>query len=225
VPGVGISPKATGPITDLFDVSFLGVVLGNAVAIVLALLQGWNIDELMWVYWGQSVVIGITNVVRMLSLTEFTTKGMTMNDRPVPETAAAKIQVATFFALHYGFFHLIYAIFLWQQMALNTLLARDRIVLAFCVGAFVISHVFSLRHNRGSDFREKKPNLGTLMFYPYLRIIPMHLAIIFGSLLGDARLLLFMGLKTFADAGMHLVEHRIFRGGVSGVADAEYTED
>ena len=124
----------------------------------------------------------------------------------------ANVQIAIFFTLHYRFFHFVYAVFLWQEMALNTLATEDRVFLVFCVAAFLMSHGFSLRHNRASDFREKKPNLGTLMFYPYMRIVPMHLAILFGSLLGDSRLFLFMGLKTIADAGMHLVEHRIFRG-------------
>lgn len=210
---IGFKPEFDARPRPIFwDVSLLGVVLGNVAAMALAAVQGWNIGELMWVYWGQSVVIGLTNVARMLSLKEFTTKGMTMNDRPVPETWSAKIQVAGFFTLHYGFFHFVYAIFLWQDMALNTLATEDRVFLILCVAAFLVTHGFSLRHNRASDFREKKPNLGTLMFYPYIRIIPMHLAILFGGLLGDGRIFLFMGLKTLADAGTHMVEHSLFRG-------------
>jgi hypothetical protein len=50
------------------------------------------------------------------------------------------------------------------------------------------------------------------MFYPYARIIPMHLTISFGSLSGDA-LPLFLVLKTFADATMHIVEHNVLRKG------------
>ncbi len=211
--GVGIKPTfdlRARP--SLFDASLLGVIVGNLVAVVLAVLQDWSMGELMWVYWGQSVVIGATNVARMLSLKEFSTKGMTMNDAPVPETHAAKIQVAMFFTVHYGFFHFVYAVFLWQEMALNTLASEDRVFLVFCVTAFLMSHAYSLRHNRVSDFRDKKPNLGTLMFYPYLRVIPMHLAILFGSVLGEGRLFLFMGLKLFADAGTHMIEHSLFRG-------------
>lgn len=53
--------------------------------------------------------------------------------------------------------------------------------------------------------------LGTLMFYPYLRIIPMHLTIIFGSMMGEGKVVLFMILKTVSDAAMHMVEHALFR--------------
>jgi hypothetical protein len=58
------------------------------------------------------------------------------------------------------------------------------------------------------------------MFYPYLRIIPMHFTIIFGSMLPQGMLPLFVLLKTGADAGMHLVEHWLFRRGESGLRKA-----
>ena len=49
--------------------------------------------------------------------------------------------------------------------------------------------------------------------YPYLRIIPMHLTIIIGSSVAAVALPLFIGLKTLSDAGMHAVEHALFRRG------------
>ena len=48
------------------------------------------------------------------------------------------------------------------------------------------------------------------MALPYARIIPMHLTLIFGSLLAiqSAReLVLFLSLKTLADLSMHMVKH------------------
>jgi hypothetical protein len=57
------------------------------------------------------------------------------------------------------------------------------------------------------------PNIGTLMFVPYIRIIPMHLTIILGVMLEDGLgLLLFGSLKTVADVAMHKVEHRMLQG-------------
>lgn len=52
------------------------------------------------------------------------------------------------------------------------------------------------------------------MFFPYARIIPMHLTIIFGGMflyLGIGSvfvLVLFLGLKAVADLIMHIIEHR-----------------
>ena len=196
----------------LQDPSLWAVVLGNLFSILLALIYGWDMGQVMWIYWGQSVIIGILNVVRILGLKDFTTKGLTMNDEPVPETPAGKRSVATFFSFHYGLFHAGYAAFLWQELPLSGLSAQDLVLLVVCIGCFFAAHRFSLSHNALLDFRQKKPNLGTLMSYPYLRIIPMHLTIIFGATMAGAGVMfLFMGLKTFADAGTHLIEHHLFQ--------------
>jgi len=199
------------PYIRLSDPSLWGVIIGNIIAMVLAITQGWPLGQIMWVYWGQSVIIGIVNVIRMLSLKEFTTKGMRMNDAPVPETQAAKRSVATFFAFHYGGFHFVYFMFLWQEQPLNALEISEAMLMLLGVSAFVGSHSFSYMHNLRADFRQQKPNLGTLMFYPYLRVIPMHLAIIFGGAVAGVGLPLFMALKTLADAGTHMIEHFLFQ--------------
>ena len=58
-----------------------------------------------------------------------------------------------------------------------------------------------------------------MMFFPYARIIPMHITIIAGGFLeksvgvtfqANATLVLFMLLKTLADIIMHTVERRGF---------------
>ena len=192
------------------DLSLLGIFFGNIVSIVMAYAYDWSLHQIMWVYWGQSVTIGIMNVIRMLSLKEFSTEGMTSNGKPVPETMEAKRGIAAFFAFHFGFFHFVYAVFLWQEMPLNEIAMGTVMMMMACLSAFVGSHSFSLMHNMSADFKQKKPNLGTLMFYPYMRIIPMHLTIIFGGMSGLG-MAIFMGLKTLADLGMHMVEHHLFQ--------------
>ncbi len=200
----------------LKDPSLLAILLGNLVSIVMALSFGWDMGQLLWVYWGQSVAIGVMNFWRMWTLKEFSTKNLKMNDEPVPETDAGKKQVATFFAFHYGFFHFGYAAFLWQEAPLAEFSQTDIVLIIAAFSAFAGSHRFSLLYNTGRDFKHKKPNIGTLMFYPYLRIIPMHLVIVFFGSLSEFEtsakmLLLFLGLKTLADVSMHIVEHRIFQ--------------
>jgi hypothetical protein len=46
------------------------------------------------------------------------------------------------------------------------------------------------------------------MFYPYARVIPMHLTLTLGFFISSP-LLFFLLLKTLADAIMHVVEHRV----------------
>jgi hypothetical protein len=200
----------------LGDLSLWGVVASNVFSIFIALIQGWNLGEVMWIFWAQSVIIGLINFVRILNLKEFSTENFQMNDRSVAPTEETKRQTAFFFLFHYGFFHFIYSIFLWQEMPLSSANLPHLLFLLVCALGFAGAHGFSFVHNLNRDFKDKKPNIGSLMFYPYMRIVPMHLTIIFGSALtmsgaGRLALLLFMVLKTFADAGMHVAEHRLFQ--------------
>lgn len=193
------------------DSSLYGILLSNGVTYAAAVAQHWSVTPLMWVYWGQSVVIGIANVIRMLDLREFSTDGFKMNGCAVQPTRAAQRQTATFFAFHYGFFHLGYAIFLAAGAVGGKAAASDVPWMLVSVVSFACAHGFSLAINQGRDFRQKSPNIGTLMFYPYLRIIPMHLAIILGATVHGLALPLFIGLKTLADVGMHAIERRLFQ--------------
>ena len=184
------------------DGSIWLLVAINVVALGIAHWKQWPLTQLMLLYWGQSIAIGISYVLRILSLEQFSTEGFKVNDRAVDPTPATKRQVAAFFVLHFGFFHLGYLVFLFADSA-----ARPRLDAWFwlCVLGFALNHFWSYRYNREMD-RQGSPNIGTLMFTPYLRIIPMHLTIVSGAFLGKG-LLLFGGLKILADAAMHLIEH------------------
>jgi len=194
-----------------FDHAIYGILFGNAVTLAGAVVQHWPAQPVLWVYWGQSVAIGAVNVVRILWLTDFSTDGFTSNGRQVPANEQGKRETAGFFAMHFGFFHVVYAMFLslgkfggaamtpwiWATAGFNVLL-------------FAGVHFHPVLKTHGHDFRQKKPNLGVLMFYPYLRIIPMHLTIILGSALPLGALPFFILLKTGADVGLHAIERKIF---------------
>jgi hypothetical protein len=206
-------PETFGPPiarAGLFTGPLAGILLGNAVTFFGATFQHWPAQPVMLIYWGQSVAIGLANVVRMLMLKDFSTNGLTSGGRPVPATPAGKRMIAGFFALHYGMFHLVYLLFLTR----GHFARMDPLTLEFVaanIALFAGSHLWHVISTHGSDYRGR-PNLGTLMFYPYLRIIPMHLAIIFGSMFPAGALPLFILLKTCADLGLHAVECRVFSG-------------
>jgi hypothetical protein len=187
------------------DGSVWSLVAANVLALAVAHYRGWPLVSLMLLYWGQSVVIGVSYLFRILALEKFSTESFTINDQPVEPTPATKRKVAAFFALHYGVFHVVYLIFIYAER--RNAAALD-VWFWICVGAFALNHAWSYRYNRDHD-RQGTPNIGTLMFTPYLRIIPMHLTILGGGVLGKGGgLLLFGGLKTVADVLMHVIEHR-----------------
>jgi hypothetical protein len=91
---------------------------------------------------------------------------------------------------------------------LRHLAQSDWLAIGSAVFFFLANHWYSYRRTLARD-QQGCPNIGTLMFLPYLRIIPMHLTIIFGNLShlhGLFPLLLFGTLKTLADMAMHVVE-------------------
>lgn len=192
------------------DYSLWGIVLANGLVLALALLLSWPLSVLLWPYWAQSVIIGLFNVRRMLALDRFTTDGLRINDRVVQPTTGTKWQVASFFLLHYGFFHFGYLMFLLLKAPLPQAEQGWVLLLAVVFAAsHALSHLEHLRHDLAGG-----TNLGTLMFVPYLRIIPMHFTIILGMgfLQGSTLALwLFVALKTAADLAMHKAEHHLMR--------------
>ena len=191
------------------DKSVVVLLLSNLVTIVLAVYQQWDVFVLMWMYWGQSVVIGYFNVHRILDLKKFSTTGFLINDKPVKPTPETQRKTAVFFAIHYGMFHLGYMVFLGEKTSVEGGFPLFGVVL--CIGVFFLNHWYSYRYNREQE-QDRVPNIGNIMFFPYIRIIPMHLTMSI-ALIGwgqQQTLALFLLLKLLADMGMHIVERRGF---------------
>lgn len=215
--------EPTGP--GLRDYSGIAILVSNGLVIFFAMREGWNLQEMIAIYWMQSVIIGFFHFFRMLLLRSFCTEGFTSNGTRVAENAAGKWSTAIFFAVHYGIFHLVYGIFLLGFVVSGAEVEGEAAGFkpgnegplgmnwfAFSVLTFFIGHAYSFYQNVRAD-RERRPNLGMMMFFPYVRILPMHLTILLG-LQAEAKvysLLLFLSLKTVADYVMHLVEHRLMR--------------
>ncbi len=196
------------------DISLWVLLFSNIITIFFAIKEGWNLSTIMWIYWFQSITIGFFNFIRILQLKEFSTENFKINNQLVKPTKGIKFLIAFFFLFHYGFFHLGYLIFLIINLfnkSFGTLNALDFKHILFTAVLFFITHLFSYIYNKPND--TKKQNIGTLMFYPYARIIPMHLTIILGSIYSMALLPFFLTLKTFSDIIMHIVEHQFIRKG------------
>jgi hypothetical protein len=183
------------------------LLLSNAATLAAGLLLHWNVGWLLWPYWMQSVIIGWYARKRMLALDRFSTTGFTSNGQPVPEDERGKRSTAIFFTIHYGFFHVVYCVFLVGMHAVESW--RDIVVLFACGVSFVLSQRQTYAAQHAADLRGK-PNLGTLMFTPYLRVVPMHIAIILGAAAsGAAMLCLFTGLKTASDLLLDMIDRKM----------------
>lgn len=190
--------------TLLKDPSTISLLISNILVIILAVVQKWDVSEILWVYWVQSIIIGFFQFLRILFLKNFSTNNFTINNQPVKPTISIKVVTAFFFLVHYGLFHFVYAIFLFKFFSKQSL-DFTSIFLGGLI--FFLNHTLSYFHNRIVD-QQRTQNIGTLMFTPYVRIIPMHLIIMFGVILGQSVLIIFLLLKTITDLVMHIFKHK-----------------
>lgn len=193
------------------DTSLWFLFISNILTIILAVNGEQNFLTILWIYWIQSVTIGIFNFIRILDLQNFSTEGFKINNKAVQPTQNTKRFTAYFFAAHYGLFHIVYAVFIFSGIFANSLenFIDVKYILILAL-VFFLNHLFSYFYNRPRDIKLK--NIGSLMFYPYLRIIPMHITIILGTYFSEGALVFFLVLKTFADCMMHIIEHQVIRG-------------
>lgn len=183
--------------------STIFLLLTNVLTIGYAVYEHWSLANVMWLFWFQSIIIGMFQAKKMLDLKQFSTKGMTYNNESVPETLASKKKMVFFFLFHYGFFHVMYLIFLLGKFEA---FPEKTVYVGVC--AFFVNHLYSYLVHR-AEASEKIRHLGHMMVFPYFRVLPIHLSFVFAPGVGTLSLISFLLLKTGADVGMHLVEHKI----------------
>ncbi len=205
-----LDPQTKKELRELLDElgqDSLLLLFSNLIVIILALVQGWDMVPLLWIYWFQNNIIGFFNWRRIRQLQQFSTDGFKLDGREVEATEKSKKHTALFFLLHYGIFQLFYFIFL---VTLSDTMSEE-VLLSASVGIaiFFFNHFYSYRYNLEKDLTSK-PNIGTMMFFPYARIIPMHLIIFIGLWAGRGsrtELFFFLLLKSGADVLMHIIQH------------------
>jgi hypothetical protein len=201
----------------------LSLVAANVVTIALALFEQWDLGAVLFIYWFQSVTIGVFTALSILSIDSGELSGL-ITAQAAGENLGnlagcigyGRFLMAGFFALHYGLFHWGYLSFLTDFGLLEGRIYDPAVLLA--CGLFVANHGYSfLRHRHVG--RLTGDSLKALVLSPYYRIVPMHLTImvggfatiVFGIAGIDATvlvLLFFLVAKTYADVRMHLDKHR-----------------
>ncbi|MES2618015.1 MAG: DUF6498-containing protein [Bacteroidota bacterium] len=189
-------------------------LLGINVALLLAYYQGViSVETIIYTYYFQSLAIGLSYYIQMLTLTDYSVEGFKINGVQAEKSPKTKGCTTTFFLFHFGFFHLGYLIFLLVSFKFNV----DSTFLWSSVIAFAIGECIAVFRRRVEN-TDEKPNIGTLMFTPYLRIIPMHIFILAGGFLGhtEKTFIIFILLKIISDILMHIVVNKTYKAKATG---------
>src|SRR2546428_6743265 len=99
--GQPMYPEPQSPaVVDRLPPSAFVLVATNLIPLIGVLLHDWTVFQVLLLYWCENVVVGVFNVLRMLSA------------QPRSSLAwAAKLFLIPVFTFHYGMFTLVHGIF------------------------------------------------------------------------------------------------------------------
>ena len=196
---------SNAPLT-LASPSTLVLIIANLIPVAGSVLLGWNLGDVMVLYWAESAIIGFFNVCKIAVISRWMV-----------------LLVGPFFVGHFGGFMAIHFLFLYTifvkpqtGMAAGEDLADVTqlfVSLWPALAALFISHAFSFYKNFLGRHEFRGRTVNQQMTEPYSRIIFMHLVLIFGGgltlVLGSPApvLILVMGLKIYFDVKAHLKQH------------------
>lgn len=185
------------------DQSFWSLLIINVAIIVYYLNYSTGFKTLVWIYWAQSVLIGFFTFLQLATIKTEPDKNISPAD-----DLKGRGCLSGFFAVHYGFFHLGYFIFIFTITDMQE--TFDWRLFEFSVGAFALDQLWNfIRYKQWEQTH--RPNGGVIFFLPYARIVPMHLTILLPKFIGFIpQMGLFLVLKMFADLIMHVVSEHVY---------------
>lgn len=151
------------------------IILGNVIPVIGVLFFGWNLAQVVVLYWIENLIIGFWNIPRILSAGK--------------SKMSERVAMALFFTVHYGIFCMVHGMFIITMVSI-TLDSEISISGLGNISDFVSQGVglgaAMMFLSIGWDFYQgylrngdcKKWKVSHAMFHPYGHIIVIHLAII-----------------------------------------------
>ncbi|HPS58556.1 MAG TPA: DUF6498-containing protein [Spirochaetota bacterium] len=211
--------------------SLILLVAANSLPVIGVIFFNWHPIVLLIIYWAESAIIGIFNLVMMFI------SGIIEKDVFSPSGAGLAAIFCPFFLFHYGIFMLVHGVFIavmymivstgslsgsgeseFELITVIKLLSPQEWTLRgffksefSAVVALFINHLISFYMN---FIRIKEYNYTTppdYMLRPYKRIVVMHITILLGfftifisGLRGAGVVIIWVALKVLADLKMNM---------------------
>ncbi len=177
----------------LKDASVWTLLTVNVITIFVAVIQQWSFGTVLWVYWSQSMIIGIFTFLNTVGFKNFSKDSL--------ESKIRKTDGYSFLLIH-SIFHLSYMVLLAEVPI------EDFSIFIAVVGLFLANHAFSAIKNRNQN-SHNNTTIDKIVSIGMIRTIPIVIAIMFLWLPSNIiKLTSFMLIKVILDIGGHIYKHR-----------------
>ena len=213
------------PIQNKIQTPAYFLIASNLIPIIGVLFFNWNLFIIIFLYWAESGIIALYNIIKMALLKEGGIGGI---ERVIQSPLLwkfvkilNKVILLPFFIIHFSGFmfgHLVFIFALFSKdsgfsVSFKNFFDILKIIYPALITIF-ISHGISFYKNFILGKEYKKITTSEQMFLPYKRIVVMHITIIasgftvviFGS--SQYAIILLIVVKTIVDLFSHLNEHK-----------------
>lgn len=201
-------------------VSLALLVIANGCVILGGYCLGWTFRQILFLYWAESGVIGIYQILKIL-LAGFFSETPSTKASPIPGVVFP-LFLAGFFIIHFGGFMLIHLVFLIVGFGMDPgFVSHLYEATDFLKGPWIplmtlfLSHGYSFYAHFLKEKKFRTTSAEAHFLSPYGRIVLMHLTIIIGAFVMKGRtavspdaLAVWVAAKTAADALAHVLLYR-----------------
>lgn len=204
-----LAQESFSSLSEVILIKQLAIIIANLTPLLGVFLYGLTIFDIILIFWVETASIAFYTIIKLLFCKDI-----------IP----AKLLGITFFPIHMGGFMLGHLFFI---LAINSFLSGDSKLQtdlvfsmlsnsAYAIASLFISHGISLVINYFGKGEYKKATVEMLIKQPYIRVIPMHLFLLFGFGIAlffqDAIFitLLFILIKIVFDVILHTQERLKF---------------
>ncbi len=178
----------------LKDASVWTLFTVNVITIVVAAIQQWDFNTVLWIYFAQSTIIGFFTFLNIIGLKNFSKDSLAIQIR--------KSDGYSFLLIH-SVFHVTFFVIFAMMLSIE-----NYSTLFIIIGLFLANHAYSAIKNRKQNSKNNT-NLDKIVGTWSIRMVPIYFGITFLILGGNILPLTgLMTLKLILDIGAHIYKHR-----------------